>query len=415
MVYRMLCFGLVFIPFYEIITTLFLPAQSIAFFDTRFPKECVAFTLALFIALAGLYTGRIKPIDNKWLFLFVGYLVVSLNKIPIVPVDLGGFDISNFWVWKPFMQILVFLFMLCVVCSMTWLPRTIEKVLTIMAWCGFIMAIYVFIQKLGLDQFFYVRSREVVMGTSVPALTGTMGSPAGVAPFLALCLVPAIYLKKTWFALSMSGAAFLTHSDMAVFSGIAGILIYLCARDFRKLAVMAFILVFTGLTCLFWTDASGKHLLNSNGRLGVWETMVKDLSYPMSEQDPRRFAMTGFGLGSFEHVYNMKHPTTSGFPPREAHNEYLELLWCVGIIGFLLFIAAFWNVLQPVYPLLAVHREYRCLFAMLITLCVCAAGTFIWHLAVYQFYTVVIVGMIYSILNLYKIEERSNRWERNQI
>lgn len=403
MINKMLCFGLVFIPFYEVITTLFLPAQSIAFFDTRFPKECVAFTLALIIALYGLYRGIMTPLRNKWLMFFVAYLVVSLNKVPIVPVDLGGFDISNFWVWKPFMMVLVYLFMLSAIISLTVKER--YTLLTTMAWCGFIMALYIFIQKFGLDQFFYVRPKDIVLGTAVPALVGTMGGPSAVAPMLAICLIPAIFLKKAWFAMAISVAAILTQSDVAIFAGIAGILVYLCAKDYRKLATVAFMLVLIGLTCLFWHDGEGKHLLNSNGRLGLWETMAKDLSSPFSDTDPRRFSLTGFGLGSFEHVYNMKHPTNTGHPPREAHNEYLELIWCVGVLGAGLFLTAVWRMLYAFYALVRQKQEAVCLFSMFIVISICAAGTYVWHLAVYQFYTVVIVGMMYSMMTFYQIRE----------
>lgn len=402
MINRMLCFGLVFIPFYEVITTLFLPAQSIAFFDTRFPKECVAFSIALAIIIYGLYTGSIKAIRNKWLMLFLGFLVVSLNKVPVVPIDLAGFEISNFWVWKPFMQILVYFFMLSVICSTKWHVKKAAKIFQVMAWCGFIMALYIFIQKLRLDQFFYQRPYAVVLGTAAPDIGGTMGAASLIAPFLALCLIPAIFLRKVWFALAISAAVILTQSDMAIFAMVASLLIYFFAHDPRKLWTAIIVIVMGGYFCFFVNiEDANRKIFNDNGRVSIWKNMVHDLSSPFSAKDPRRFALTGFGLGSFEHVYNLKHPTNSSQPPRQAHNEYLELIWCVGLIGMALFLAAGWTMFAPLYSLFRIDREAVCLASMMVVLGVCAAGSFIWHLAVYQFYTVVIVGMIYSLRESY--------------
>ena len=394
MINNLLCFGLVFIPFYELITTLFLPAQSIAFFDTRFPKECVAFSIALAIILIGIYKGPIKPLKNIWLVLFIGFLVVNINKAPVMPIDLGQFDISNFWVWQPFLNIIVYFFMLVVVASQDWTELNGKKIFNIMAWSGFIMSLYIFLQRAGFDQIFYVRSSEIVQGTAVPELVGTLGAPSLVAPFLAICLVPALFIKKFIFAVSMAVAVFMIHSEFVIGGTIVALIVFYGFRNKKILFSLLFLAIFAVCTLYLIGKEDGRqYIFQDNGRFPVWSEIVTDLSSPLSMKDHRKYGMTGFGLGSYQYLFHVKHVSVW----REAHNEYLELAYCTGIIGLGLFAAALGATLLVSFDQAKVNDQALVLMAVLSVLYFIAAGTFIWHLAVYQFYTIVVVGMIYQL------------------
>lgn len=394
MIENLLRFGLVFIPFYELVTTLLLPAQSVAFFDTRFPKECAAFLIAILMIMVAVYQGSFKRFRNVWILLFMGFLIVSINKAPVTAIALGSFDISGFWVWKPFLQLFVYFLLLLVVSSMEWNARTCKAYFMVMAWCGFIMAGYVVLQKFGFDQFFYQKPESVVLLTSNPTLIGTMGQPTLVAPFLAMCIIPAIYLKNWIFSIVMLAALFMINSEVASFAVVVAILTFVTAKNPIAFGTVLAICVLIAVLMLSFLrqDDHRKHF-NDNGRLSVWSTIVNDLKEPFSAQDPRRFSLTGFGIGSFEYLFHAKHHSEW----RQAHNEYLELLYCVGFIGLSLFMMGLVHIFKTVYRMISVSREAICLLAMTVAACLCAAGTFIWHLAVYQFYGVVIVGLIYSL------------------
>jgi hypothetical protein len=381
MIKNLLYFGLVFIPFYELIVALFLPAQSTAFLDTRFSKDCIAFMIVLVVGLIGLYTGKMGSIRNKWLLMFVCSLVIAINRNPAVPIELGSFDISNFWIYKPFLQIVVYLLALSSISAMTYSEDFTTRVYKIMAWCGFIMALYLLIQKLGFDQFFNLKIGDEFISVTEPRMVGTMGQSSIIAPYVAICTIPALFLRKYWMTFLMIAVLLLTKSDVAIVSCLIGILFFFTGKKpLIFCSLCAFIALILGGFLAMNTGPDRKHL-NDGGRFEVWKTIVDDMRTPYSGKDPRVFSMTGFGIGSFEYLYHAKHHSKF----RQAHNEYLEVLWCVGIIGLVLFISSIWHEF--------ISMDSVVLASMFLVICLCAGGTFVWHLAVYKFYTLVILGL----------------------
>lgn len=399
MIERMLCFGLVVIPFYEVITFFLLPAQSIAFFDTRFPKECVALMIAMAIGCYGIYHGGIKPLKNIFLIVLLMFLSAIINKVPAAVIHLGTFDISNFWVWKPFLQIMVYFLMLLVVASVPWQCESIQRIFKVMMFCGLGMAIYILFQKAGLDQIFYQKPHNVIMDVPNASLVGTMGLPSLVAPLIALCLIPAFYFKQYIFAMAMIIAVLFIGSAFSILGMLVGLVLFLGAEH-KQIAVALLIALFLLLSFMvFASKANGKlcNFLSDSGRFAVWTEVLKDMVSPLSDKDPRKASLTGFGLGSYSYLFPVKHQSDWV----EAHNEYLEMFYCSGVIGICLLIGFLLSAIAPIWSLIDINALASCLFAMMAVIGIIAFGVPVWHLAVYQFYTVVILGMIYQLRNSY--------------
>jgi O-antigen ligase len=110
--------------------------------------------------------------------------------------------------------------------------------------------------------------------------------------------------------------------------------------------------------------------------------------------------MTGLGMGNFKYTFHLAHyddPTFMRF--NQAHNDYLELLYDTGIVGFALFmtmIFVFFRDRLIKFWEFGVSNAERALISGVTVMCVTALGTFIWQIGTTVFYTVVFAGLLYN-------------------
>jgi O-antigen ligase len=69
----------------------------------------------------------------------------------------------------------------------------------------------------------------------------------------------------------------------------------------------------------------------SHGRLNAWPLMLKEYS---------KKPILGYGFNSFSREFSIKYTGK----PFATHNEYIDILFTLGIIGFLLFVLIFYNI-----------------------------------------------------------------------
>lgn len=69
----------------------------------------------------------------------------------------------------------------------------------------------------------------------------------------------------------------------------------------------------------------------SSGRLGVWPMMLKEYA---------KKPILGYGFNSFNRKFSLKYMGKSF----AAHNEYINILFTLGIIGFFLFVLIYYNI-----------------------------------------------------------------------
>ena len=368
--------GLILIPFYSIAG------------DTRNPKLMLALGFALILSLWVFFKGKLKPINNKWLYILVGYLFLSIQFAPQFKIPFLGVDTVNLWFWQPFAMVLIFFLMLHALAS---LELDIKFYLKIISWVGFIMAVYGLLQFFGLDQFYTLDNVPVSTLPPSARMTGTLGQPTLFAPFVAMFIPICLYLKKYWMVLIMVIAVLFANSHIAIFA-LLGALLFLFGIKNRKqfiLSVSFTVVIFSLLSLGYLNIPKVKVFFSDSGRFPLWKKTVSDLISPLAKDNPRKYPFTGLGFGSYKYLHDIKH--NDDF--RSAHNEYLQFANETGFIGLVLLLCTMFTFIRNALKERA-SRYKRHLLASFVCIALCAGGTFIWKLGAHIYYTIFICGLL---------------------
>ena len=140
---------------------------------------------------------------------------------------------------------------------------------------------------------------------------------------------------------------YLANSTTPIVAYLCGILVYIAfTRDWYVTLIIAML-----LGCTLYMDVDLQHLFNRQGvRYAMWEDMIdiqffKERTTPMTIADGRQVNIVtqprpwkGYGLGNFEKLAMYHHigwNSHAGQRHREAHNEYLQVIFEMGLIGFI--------------------------------------------------------------------------------
>ncbi len=350
----------------------------------REPRMMLSVFIAILLSLWGFYKGM-EPLKNKWLLFFVGYLLVSAWYAPKPVILYTGSNIGNFYFWKPFAMILAFLGMYVIVSS-NLIKR--KLLIQIMVWVGFLMSIMCIGHLFNLHQWGNPKDYGYYQ------VAGMLNHPLVVGTFIAMLIPLAIYVRRYFFSAVMMIAVFCTCSQVAIWSMIISLLVLLGLFK-RTFSMMFVILIFMiiGLTLIYGFIPKARNMIipNDNGRITQWKNIIQDLKEPIFGKDSHAYPWTGHGLGSFKYLYPLVHPTPAIGNYDKAHNEYMQILWELGIVGltlFMLFLSLKFMSIDFNY----VHNKF--LFSSLICSLLAAGGMFVWHLGPHCFYVVTIAGMI---------------------
>lgn len=405
----LLTVGLVLIPYYEILIR-FLPFVGVDAPDSRQPKEFLALWLALIIGLVSIFNGNFKVFKNKWLLVFVGFTLLSIRLAPKMPlilfdqhnrvIEFNLPDSINIWVWKPVFIILCYLLMLVAISNLSITKKDFKFILTIMAFSGFIMSIYVLLQKIGIDQFWVTKGYDQIGSPTNPELVGNLANPTLVAAYIAMLIPLSLYIKRYFFSIVMIGTVFLINSQMAYGAMIISLLVYfIFSVDFIKkpIVIILIALIFFGV-CGYIYFMKPDFIIDDGARFNEWKMIIKNL---LSVPEGRKvnYAMFGMGPGSFIHTYTHTTPNSTFL---QAHNEYLDVMYAFGIVGKFLFAMAFWTFITSfIKKYVNSYYEKRILLALGCSfLCISlnALGCFVWQISTLSFNSIVILGLIYNII-----------------
>ena len=205
------------------------------------------------------------------------------------------------------------------------------------------------------------------------------------------------------------GAALLgSASRLGSAAGLAGMLVGLVLwTRFRarisKVAVWPmYLTAFGALVAATWYGLTplAERLVATSGeesRLRVFETMIRDL--------PEQWWATGVGLGGFEAVFKQIQPGDIGGWYDYTHNDLLQWLLEMGLIGAGLLAA----VMVAMWRAARLDRETIPLYAGLAALSLVALGDFSWHIPATQVVLAMFVG------TLLKPQQKPERRVRNQV
>lgn len=361
----------------------------------RYPKEVVAIGIAAAIGFIALNQGLLKAINNKFLFITLFFMLAGTAFVPPSGVALGlrqndtividnRLDVDNLWNYKPILYAIVFLIMICALSSIE--IGNMDDYFKIMAWCGLITSVIAIVQHFGFTQFWNVKPTSEIGSTLNPEMMSFIGHPTTTAAFICLCILPALYIRQYSMVLIMGLAVWMTGSDFGKLGLIASIIFWSTQKHlFLFLGAIALIILIAFMMLFVFH-------LEPNGRLSVWIQAINDLRRPVGPSG-MQYAFTGYGAGAYHYANQLMHHSPWG----QAHNEFIEFMFNNGVIGLMLLLSAIGifitqcirNFYDPdVYILL-------CIF---LVASIIACGTFIWQLAVGQFYTVTVLGLAYNRL-----------------
>lgn len=355
----------------------------------RDPKMAWALVFALAVGLTSIYQGALKPFKNKWALLLVGFCLVSFYMSPGPELKLFGVQSGRFWSWEPLYQGMVFLLFVVSVASLKIFRDEGSKILDVMVWCGTVMAALVVLQAFHIDQFFEHR-----FGT-YGNMAGTLGNPTLVGPYLTIVVPLAFYRKKFYLAALMILATLLTRSDVALVGMLAALGAYVAFKSrkwFSSVAVLGVIVVVL-VGGLYMTNPKFRQTCPDNERFLTWTQSVQDLTVPVMNDSKKIYAITGIGPGSFKYLFHMKHnPNNDNF--LYAHNDFVQTLYELGVVGFLLFVGAIFCVFRGSFRLRGLPPMRRALLASLVGALASAGGIFIFQIGTHIYYVLTIVGLL---------------------
>lgn len=377
--------GLVIIPFYEILLRAFPFVVGTAP-DSRVTKEIVALVFALAIGLLAVFHGNIKPFKNKFFLLIPIYLFLNLIICPHIDLFINNNEVGDFYFWKPFCEVLCFSLMIIAVASM---EIDFDYILRIMVICGFIMSIYVFLQAMGLDQFWVAKKEQWFTSVRAYNLGGNLGQPTVVASFMVMMVPLAFYLRKYWMALSITVACLLTHGAMVTMA--LGLLVMIYLMKFNHFFIGLFLGIFLviGIGIYHSPGIQNKIIDRMDGRWTCWKQVIGDIRNGQVK-DGQKLSITGIGLGRFSFIFPSKH--NSNF--QEAHNDTMEFVYDCGLIGGFLLIAGIVIMIWGTFN----NMSSLCFAILLsfISIFFCSLGSFPFQLGAHQFYAAVLVGLLHN-------------------
>ena len=389
---KLLLSGIVLILFYEVIVWVLMPSGRIPeWINFRVTKEYIAVGLALFLtALIWLETGKLSC-PNMWALFFLIFLFFNLSKSPIIGAGNDSVEVGVLGNFTAEFKVFSFFLMFCSIASARFDDKFIEEIILTIFLSGVVMSVYMILQAMNLDQIF--KPKPEYFNTDVKALrvAGTFGQPTLAVPFLAMCIPLAVYSRSALGLIALMvlpTAMLLTGSDFA----FASLLLLTLLYSFRS-KIFSYILTFTLLVIPALLFFKPLQFFNDNGRFNAWWLILGDVFSGEINGLPVRFGLFGAGLNNFA-LFRSFHETVF----MHAHNEYLQVLWCGGVIGLALFLMIHIDIIQKAVDWIS-EKRIKAIFFSLLVVMLCSFGTFVMQLGAYQFLIVLMAGLIYQIAN----------------
>lgn len=173
---------------------------------------------------------------------------------------------------------------------------------------------------------------------------GTMLQYMRFASLLAV-IAPFVILKNRLYIIPLSIACAISQSSTFAMSLFAGAMVYLLLtlREKKKLIMaMALVAVGAGIYAAYdWGSFRGAIIPSNGGRLLSWWALLQTwvLNTESSPAGPNlqgpfnlQWFLAGHGMDTFLPLFPIYKHDANPFP--QAHNDWLQLLWETGIIGF---------------------------------------------------------------------------------
>ena len=338
---------------------------------------------------------------NPFLIALLLFLPISTFSAPPLQLIYGHANIANLWIWCSLAWCFAYFMLYQALGGQEVQEGQKKAIIQAIGWAAIISAGYAYIQALGLDQYQIARAAKEIGNPVSVNITAVIGNPTYLAVWLVMCL-PFLALFFRWYwTVFVVGAVLLCKSDF----GLAGLvlvpILLACLR--AKSTIWLKIIVGVGLTICVLVGANWREIrpkLHDNGRFAVWAQTFQDWKAPciklaitddmsgaqkaeIERLNRRTYSLTGRGLGSFPYIFGAKYTTNYD----SAHNEYLEALYSIGLIGLTLFLVAIGWVFWHGFALARADTFCLALYTSFFFCCFAAFGLPIWHLEPTRFYS----------------------------
>lgn len=407
---HILCLSLFLIPLLGSITI--GPFLSINNAGTA--KEFFSILSIFAIMLSGTLWYRVpnkKHHHNFFLYLLILFIPLSIYSAPPLRLVYGFHNLGNLWIWKAAAWILAYFILYKTIIFLPVVKESHKELIgKSIGWSAIISSGYAYIQFLGLDQWQFTRSVYHIGSPTASDITAMIGNPTFLGVWLVICIpFLVIYFKKGWWFF-VAGAALLTRSDFAL-AGIVFLGLFVPCMMARKtifLKVMVGVAIFAiALTVTFWSEI--RPHITDNSRFPMWEQTFKDWKGPcitlaindkMTKAqkievrilNKRTYVFTGRGPGSFPYIFGLKHNVAWESP----HNVYLLSLYCIGLIGTVLFLLAIGWIFFKYFWIARLDPYYMALYCSAVFICLAAIGTPLLESQTLRYFSVVIFSLLSS-------------------
>lgn len=207
-------------------------------------------------------------------------------------------------------------------------------------------------QLLGKDRLLnFDRPEPVFMGTVMQYMRFS-SLLAVIAPFL--------LIKNKLYLIPIVIFCIISRSSTFAISLVVGGLVYFVLSDLsriKKLLAMALAVIFGVFYAIYdWGSFRGAIIPSNGGRLISWVNVVQtwlmdtrqDNTFPMLEGPFHwDWFLFGHGMDTFLPLFPIFKHDANPFP--QAHNDWLQLLWEIGIVGALLIVIYCVNLVMRLY------------------------------------------------------------------
>lgn len=253
-----------------------------------------------------------------WLFKRIGLGLASFFLVSAFSNIYIGFGLNQAYN----MVFITFAFFLCGA-SGNLSKIQLRHVLIAISVSGVLCSFYGYLQMTGIDPI--IRYKQ---GSS-PLLPGALfGQHTLFGPWAVACFLASIHLRWWIIALFILPPIFATGSALTLLALVGSCFIYGSKFVHPKVTIAGVIVVLIGLAIGLSLLSGKDKYFSGNGRYEVWQGTLE-----MAKEKP----LLGHGMGTFRYLFH-KHKQSKdslGLHGRflQAHNEYLEVFFELGIIG----------------------------------------------------------------------------------
>lgn len=316
---------------------------------------------------------------NKWLAMFVGWIIIRRFLPP--EQTRAIFTLSNV-----LMGSMVYL-------GIQHLKIDKKKLFEWICYASTLQIIVVFMQRFDIFMFWNHSSTARLIGSG--RVWGLFGNSNWSGCFIAMTLPIFLYMakEKKWYLLGLLGipALFIMKSQVAIVSGIIGVLFYLYFYFQKKIIRYKIHYLILGLLLVGVVFALFNPIYFDNPRFEVWRRVWKFCLFGGTVEWRCHFVQ-GWGLGSAYEILPKICPIYSGTAWYQVHNEPLQILLEYGLVGFILMCGLIISTLRKL------NSKNLAIMACLIALLIDSLGFFPFRTAPLGFMGVIYLGLIDAIL-----------------